>query len=104
MNSKKKVEVTQVQAQAIEEGKKHYLKMAHEVIGIFVELEPRKPQGLWALMRRIFLTEHFLVGAGDKPPWEGSFAPLNSMTSLDLNRAINYGYIIKEDVEHGKTT
>ena len=104
MNCKKKVEVTQAQAQAIEEGKKYYLKMAHEVIGIFKGLEPRKPQRLQELMRRVFLTEHFLVGIGDKPSWEGSFAPLNSVSPLDLNRAIKYGYVIREGVENGKTT
>ncbi|WCS68803.1 hypothetical protein Goe19_01620 [Bacillus phage vB_BsuM-Goe19] len=103
MNCKKKVEVTQAQAQAIEEGKKYYLKMAHEdperVIDICDEFKP------WEFMRRVFVAEHFLVvDYKDKPPWEGAFAPLNGVSSLDLNRAIKYGYVIREDVENGKTT
>ncbi|AGY47044.1 hypothetical protein CampHawk_166 [Bacillus phage CampHawk] len=102
MNCKKKVEVTQTQAQAIEEGKKHYLKMAHEdsekVIRICGEFKP------WEFMRLVFVAEHFLVDIGAKPPWEESFAPLNSISPLDLRRAIKYGYVIKEDVENGKAT
>ncbi|MCP6683225.1 hypothetical protein [Bacillus nakamurai] len=80
-----KVEVTEAQARAIEEGIKCY-----------------EDQGLLKRgdrLYRLFVFEHWRVKNGKTDPWEGVFEPLNSMSAYELNRALLKGYIIKEGSE-----
>ncbi|KXZ17911.1 hypothetical protein AXI59_01285 [Bacillus nakamurai] len=88
-----KVEVTKAQAWAIEEGMKHYLKMA--------DADPARVEKLTKgdkkeFARLLFLGTHFVIKIGDLTPWDGLFEPLNSMSADELNRAILKDYVVKE--------
>ncbi|MGG3571075.1 hypothetical protein ABES80_01045 [Bacillus gobiensis] len=76
-----KVEVTQAQATAIEEGIKCY-----EAQGLL-----KRGDRLYNL----FGFEHWRVRNGKADPWEGLFAPLNSLTADDLMNALKKGYVVK---------
>lgn len=78
-----KVEVTQAQARAIEEGIKCY-----EAQGLL-----KRGNRLY----RLFVFEHWRVKNGKADPWEGLFEPLNSMSAYDLNMALLNGYIVEEE-------
>ncbi|MCC9021760.1 hypothetical protein [Bacillus nakamurai] len=80
-----KVEVTQAQARAIEEGIKCY-----EAQGLL-----KRGNRLY----RLFVFEHWRVKNRKADPWEGLFEPLNSMSADDLDMALLKGYVVKEGAE-----
>ncbi|MFP7275793.1 hypothetical protein SFC17_12765 [Bacillus paralicheniformis] len=91
-----KVEVTQAQARAIEEGMKFYLKMADAV--------PKRVDDLTKgdkkeFARLKFVKTHYDINLGNIEPWEDLYEPLNSLSSYDLNQAILKDYVIKEAAE-----
>ncbi|MCY7919093.1 hypothetical protein [Bacillus vallismortis] len=88
-----KVEVTQAQARAIEEGKKFYLRMADK--------EPQRVNDLAngdkkEFARLQFVSKQFAINTGVAYPWTELFEPLNNMHAYDLNKAILKDYIVKE--------
>ncbi|MEC1470494.1 hypothetical protein P9D47_20995 [Bacillus haynesii] len=89
-----KVEVTQAQARAIEEGMKFYLKIAHSA----PSEEVKQHNGPEEYARIVFVVQHLFTKSksGDAEPWEDLFEPLNSLSVYDLNQAILKGYVIKE--------
>ncbi|OLF99979.1 MULTISPECIES: hypothetical protein [Bacillus] len=90
-----KVEVTQAQARAIEEGMKFYLKISHSAPSEKV----KQHNGPVEYARKAFVVQHVFIKSGDAEPWKDLFEPLNSLSSYDLNQAILKGYVIKEAAE-----
>ncbi|WP_063668156.1 hypothetical protein [Bacillus nakamurai] len=87
-----KVEVTEAQAWAIEEGKDYFLMRA-KANPDMVERScgSNKPE---EFARRQFVYMHFVIRSGDLTPWDGLFEPLNSMSADDLNTALLKGYVV----------
>ncbi|MGP3781815.1 hypothetical protein ACTWKC_17670 [Bacillus sp. 4A_MP3] len=91
-----KVEVTEAQARAIEEGVKFYSRMADN--------DPQRVNDLTngdkkEFARLNFVKKQFGINMGVSYPWTGLFESLKSMHAYDLNKAIIKGYIVKEGVE-----
>ncbi|MCY8293223.1 hypothetical protein MOD67_00790 [Bacillus licheniformis] len=86
-----KVEVTQAQARAIEEGMKFYLKIAHSA----PSEEVKQHNGPEEYARIVFVVHHLFTKSksGDAGPWKDLFEPLNSLSVYDLNQAILKGYV-----------
>ncbi|NUJ15763.1 hypothetical protein FKN04_03895 [Bacillus glycinifermentans] len=78
-----KVEVTQAQAWAIEEGNKYYSKVV---------------DGDQKLARHLFVAQQYAIKTGEDEPWEGLFEPLNGLSVYDLNASILKGYTVKEEL------
>ncbi|AYJ75987.1 hypothetical protein Goe24_01220 [Bacillus phage vB_BsuM-Goe24] len=93
-----KVEVTQVQAQAIEEGKRYYIRRVYEnrklVESLYGEFDPDKRA------IRMFSVDHFLLlNAGGVVPCQELFEPLYDLSTRELKLALTYGYTVKRAAE-----